>query len=102
MVEHIEKLHTELRAQPLMDRGALSQCKIQLRKPRARKCIPADVAECTRIRRTKRSRIEPLLHRLAIERPTEARCPVGTHWIARVPIAGRVIAQLRREGETAL
>ncbi len=67
MVEHIEKLRTELRAQSLMDRGALSQGQIQFRKPRARERIPADVAECSRIRRTKRSRIEPLLHRLAVE-----------------------------------
>ena len=102
MVEHVEKLSAELRPQSLMDRCALGQSKIQFRKPRARERIPADVAERPRNRRTERSRIEPLLHRLTVERPTKARSPVGAHRIPRVPVARRVIAELWREGKSAL
>src|ERR1700749_207579 len=98
MVKHVEKLSTELRTQALVNRGALRQGEIQFRKPRARQRSSSDVAECPRNGRTERSRIEPLLYCLCIKRPAEAAGSIGAHRIACVPIAGRVISQLRGEG----
>src|ERR1700733_12251602 len=102
VVEHVEKLRAELCAPPLMDRGPLGQRQVQLRKSRPGQRIAAETPERSRVRRTEGSRVEPLLHCLGIERPTKAGSKIGTHGVARIPVAGRVVAQLRREGETAL
>ncbi len=54
VVQHVKELRAELCAKPLMDRGALSQGEIQLREPRTGKRVAAEIAECTRVRRSRR------------------------------------------------
>ena len=50
----------------------------------------------------KRFGVEPLLWRARIEVAGEVGIPVGTDRIARVAVAGGVVAELRREGEAGL
>ena len=102
MVEHVEEFRPELGPQPFMDGRALGQRHIQLREPRTGERVAADVTECARVGRTEGSRIEPLLHGLSVERATKSGRAVGPHRVAGVPVSRRIVAQLRREGETAL
>src|SRR6202042_3395618 len=101
-VKYVEELRTKLCVQPFVDGSVLNQSEIQLRQAGPRKRVAADISKCSRVGRGEGSRIEPLRHCLGIKRAMKIGIQVGAHRVTRIPAAGRVVAELRGQGETAL
>ena len=102
MVEDVEELGAELQAEALGEMRVTRDGEIELGEAGAGERIAGDVAVGAGGGRQKRCGVEALLWRARIEDAVEVGVPVGTDGIARVAVAGGVVAELRREGEAGL